>query len=149
MKSLFEKEAYEEIMARLQALQPDSPRRWGKMTASKMMAHLGRGLQVALAEKPMKRMFIGYILGPLMKHQLYNDTPWKQSLPTSPDFIIRDEGDFETEKQKLVNKIRRLHEAGPQGAGQFPHPFFGKLTAEQWGKSMYKHVDHHLRQFNA
>jgi hypothetical protein len=30
---------------------------------------------------------------------------------------------------------------------QYPHPFFGPLKAEQWAILMYKHVDHHLRQF--
>ncbi len=28
------------------------------------------------------------------------------------------------------------------------HPLFGKLTPEQWGKSIYKHLDHHLQQFD-
>jgi hypothetical protein len=27
------------------------------------------------------------------------------------------------------------------------HPMFGKMTADQWGRSMWKHLDHHLRQF--
>jgi len=31
----------------------------------------------------------------------------------------------------------------------FIHPFFGKLTKEQAGYMAYKHIDHHLRQFNA
>jgi len=27
------------------------------------------------------------------------------------------------------------------------HPFFGKMTSQQWSKAMYKHIDHHLQQF--
>ena len=27
------------------------------------------------------------------------------------------------------------------------HPYFGKFSADQWGKSAYKHLDHHLTQF--
>lgn len=27
------------------------------------------------------------------------------------------------------------------------HPFFGKMTGEDWGHLMYKHLDHHFRQF--
>ena len=30
-----------------------------------------------------------------------------------------------------------------------PHSFFGRLTPEEWAVLMYKHVDHHLRQFGA
>ena len=29
------------------------------------------------------------------------------------------------------------------------HAFFGKLTGEEWGRLMHKHIDHHLRQFGA
>ena len=29
-----------------------------------------------------------------------------------------------------------------------PHPVFGSFTPEQWGQMQYKHLDHHLRQFN-
>ncbi|NND11366.1 MAG: DUF1569 domain-containing protein, partial [Flavobacteriaceae bacterium] len=28
-----------------------------------------------------------------------------------------------------------------------PHPSFGYYTKDQWGKTQYKHLDHHLRQF--
>jgi hypothetical protein len=44
----------------------------------------------------------------------------------------------------LVNKF---HQSGPDNVGNFPHPFFGIFTKEQWGKAMYKHLDHHLHQF--
>ena len=27
------------------------------------------------------------------------------------------------------------------------HPMFGKLSRKQWGRFMYVHIDHHLRQF--
>jgi hypothetical protein len=29
------------------------------------------------------------------------------------------------------------------------HPFFGRMTPEQIGYMLYKHTDHHLRQFNS
>ena len=36
---------------------------------------------------------------------------------------------------------------GPAAAGEAPHAFFGKLSGDEWGQLMYKHIDHHLRQF--
>ncbi|HHT9020342.1 TPA: DUF1569 domain-containing protein [Flavobacterium psychrophilum] len=27
------------------------------------------------------------------------------------------------------------------------HPFWGKMTDDDWNKLMWNHVDHHLRQF--
>jgi len=29
------------------------------------------------------------------------------------------------------------------------HSFVCKLRSEEWGRLMYKHLDHHLRQFGA
>jgi hypothetical protein len=30
-----------------------------------------------------------------------------------------------------------------------PHPMFGKMTVEEWGKLLQIHTDYHLRQFAA
>ncbi|TPW11975.1 MAG: hypothetical protein FD129_1557, partial [bacterium] len=30
-----------------------------------------------------------------------------------------------------------------------PHPFFGNLNIDEWGRLSWKHLDHHLRQFGA
>jgi len=27
------------------------------------------------------------------------------------------------------------------------HPFWGKMTYKDWNKLMWKHIDHHLKQF--
>ncbi|WP_424351099.1 DUF1569 domain-containing protein [Lutimonas sp.] len=27
------------------------------------------------------------------------------------------------------------------------HPFFGELNREEWARLVYKHLDHHLKQF--
>ena len=64
-------------------------------------------------------------------------------------FIIKDERDFESEKKQLLELIKKFNEDGPAKVGLHPHPVFGKFTSEQWGKSMWKHLDHHLKQFGA
>ena len=95
----------------------------------------------------MPRMLLGVLFGWMMKSKLYDDVPWKKNLPTAPNFIIKDQRDFEAEKKGLTTLIHQFHAAGPEGITKFPHPLFGKLTPDQWGKSMYKHLDHHLQQF--
>lgn len=147
VKNLFDRTVFQEITARLNNLSPQSERRWGKMNVSQMLAHCKEAFRVPLSEKQMKRMFIGYLLGPLMKSKLYNEKPWGRNLPTSPNFLIRDERDFYKEKNELLELINQFHSKGPGGVGKYPHPFFGRYTPEQWGKSMWKHLDHHLRQF--
>lgn len=47
----------------------------------------------------------------------------------------------------LIIHLNKFHKNGPETCISHPHPFFGKLTSEQWGKGIYKHLDHHLKQF--
>ena len=62
--------------------------------------------------------------------------------------ILTDKRDFEWEKENLKQKVMSFQQAGPENCSSHPHPFFGKLTPEQWGKGIYKHLDHHLKQFD-
>ncbi len=147
MKNLLDEEAYDEITRRVQSLQPEAQAQWGKMNAAQMMAHVQRPFKVALSDKPMPRMMIGRLIGWAIKPKLYNESPWKPNLPTAPDFIVKDERNFNEELLGLLEAIDNFHRAGPEGIGRYPHPMFGKFTKQQWGQSMYKHLDHHLQQF--
>ena len=148
MKNLFDKDTYTEITNRINALTPDNQRQWGKMNAAQMLAHCKEAFKVPLSDKKMPRIFLGVLIGWMIKPKLYNESPWKQNLPTAPNFIIKDERDFEKEKMELSAMISQFYNAGPENVGKFPHPMFGSFTSEQWGKSIYKHIDHHLKQFN-
>lgn len=52
--------------------------------------------------------------------------------------------DFEKEKGPLIGMINAFNK---ETMSKEPHPFFGKLTNEQWSKGLWKHTDHHLQQF--
>ncbi len=147
MKSLFDKNSYDEIVERMNKLDPASQRKWGKMEVSQMLAHCKAAFSVPLSEKKMPRMLLGLMVGWMIKSKLYNDSPWKQNLPTAPNFKISDVRNFESEKQELSDLISRFYSLGPDKVGNFPHPMFGTFTKEQWGQAMYKHLDHHLTQF--
>jgi hypothetical protein len=148
MKNLFDKDTHTEIISRMNALTPNSQRQWGKMNAAQMLAHCKEAFKVPLSDKKIPRMFLGLLIGWMIKPKLYNEDPWKQNLPTAPNFIIKDERDFEKEKNELAGMINQFYSGDPENVGKFPHPMFGSFTSEQWGKSMYKHLDHHLKQFN-
>lgn len=149
MKNLFDKDAYTEIINRINTLTPKNQRQWGKMNVAQMLAHCKEAFKMPLSDKKMPRMFMGLLIGWMIKPKLYNESPWKQNLPTAPNFIIKDERDFEKEKQELIGLINQFHNGSPDNVGRFPHPMFGTFTTAQWGMSMYKHLDHHLKQFNA
>ncbi len=147
MKNLLDKEVYIELTKRVQNLQPDSKAHWGKMNVSQMIAHVSEAYKVPLSETAMPRMFIGRLIGWAIKPTLYNDKAWKQNLPTAPNFVIKDERDFNTELLKLLNIVEKFHKAGSEKIGRYPHPMFGSFSTDQWGMAMYKHLDHHLIQF--
>jgi LPS sulfotransferase NodH len=47
----------------------------------------------------------------------------------------------------LFGLVNRFVAAGANGCTNHPHSFFGQLTPDEWAILMYKHLDHHLRQF--
>lgn len=149
MKNLFDKDVFTEIENRLNKLSPQSQRQWGKMDVSQMLAHCKEAFKVPLMDSSPPRMFLGLLMGWMMKQKLYNDAPWGKNLPTAPQFKIKDERDFIKEKAELFLLVNKFHQANPEKVEQITHPFFGKFNGQQWGKAMYKHLDHHLTQFGA
>ena len=147
MRSLYEPAAVSEILDRIGKLHSQSERQWGKMNTAQMLAHCTIALEVASAKTFPPRMFIGYILGPVFKPVFTNEKPFGKNSPTAPSFMVADERDFNFEKGQLIALISEFYAAGEQKCTTHPHVFFGKLTPQQWGIGMYKHLDHHLRQF--
>jgi hypothetical protein len=76
-----------------------------------------------------------------------NDEPLRRNSPTVQGLVVNDDRNLETERERLYVMIDRFAAAGPRGCTTHPHSFFGRLTPEEWATLMYKHVDHHLRQF--
>lgn len=149
MKSLFERETLNEVIARIEKLQPAAQRVWGKMDVAQMMAHCSATFEVASGRVVLPRMFIGRILGPFLKPHFSNEKPFAKNGPTHPTFVISNARDFAREREQLLDLVRRFHTGGEEQCTKHPHAFFGPLTPREWGIGMYKHLDHHLRQFGA
>ena len=149
MKNLFELETVDEVIARIDALQPASERQWGKMDVAQMMAHCSITLDIASGKLKLPRMFIARIIAPFLKSMYTNDKPFPKNGPTGKDLIVVDKKEFAREQEQHKVKIRHFHACGEAGCTRHPHPFFGSLTPYAWSRGMYKHLDHHLRQFSA
>jgi hypothetical protein len=148
MKSLFDTATTTEIKNRVARLAPGSERQWGKMNASQAMAHCATTMEWAVGDSFAPRTFVGRILGPLVKSKvLKDDVPLKRNTPTAKSLVVANERDLEKERHRLCALIDRFSDGGPQGCTRHPHTFFGSLTPEEWARLMYKHLDHHLRQF--
>ena len=148
MKGMFDASVASEIKQRLGRLQPDSARQWGKMNAAQAVAHCAAGMEVALGDAKPARMLIGRILGPIFKPIVIDsDRPMKPGAPTAPDLVVKDERNLDKERARLSGLIDRMQTGGAKAVTTHPHQFFGALSPAQWAVLVYKHLDHHLRQF--
>lgn len=148
MKTTLDKATRDELIKRVGSVNENSPAQWGKMNAYQMMKHLRRWEELVNGTLPARRIFIGRIIGRLiLKAVLKNDSPIRRNSPSAPETIIRDAGgDFAAEKAGFIELVN-YNAAHPTHG--FVHPFFGKMTHQQICRLAYKHIDHHLRQFNA
>lgn len=144
--NLFETAAAGEVLSRLEKISASTPANWGRMNAAQMMAHCQAPFQVYFGEMPMKRGLMGLLFGKMAKKKLFGPQPWAHNLPTAPQFKIVDEREFGVERQKLVDYINRFANEGYTITSTI-HPFFGKLSSQEWAVLAYKHLDHHLKQF--
>lgn len=148
MKTVLDKASREELISRVKSLNMNSKAQWGKMNVYQMLKHCVLTEEMFLGKKKYKRAFLGRIFGKMaLKKILTEGHKFKQGEPTSSEFKIADEqGDLALEKEKLISLIE---EYGHFSGENFVHWFFGKMTKEQIGYFSYKHLDHHLRQFNS
>ena len=144
IKNLLEDDVKQETINRINKLTPASQRKWGIMEVAQMLAHLQARFAVVFGKDELKANFFIRLFAPLLKGMLYSETPYKKNLATDKSFKISDHREFAKEKQQLLDMIYSFSE---ETLRKDPHPYFGKLTLEQWGKASWKHMDHHLRQF--
>ena len=147
MQNLFQPEAAAEVIARVDKLHSATRRQWGKMDVAQMMAHCSATLDVASGRVVLPRMLIGRILGPFVRPVFTNDKPFSKNGPTDKHFVIADTRDFAREQDGLQTRIRQFQQGGEAQCTKHPHSFFGPITPQEWATGMYKHLDHHLRQF--
>jgi Protein of unknown function (DUF1569) len=144
MKNLHDAAVRADVVRRLQALQPDSQRKWGKMSVDQMLWHVGDALALSLGDltvnagkPPIPRALLKFIVLNL---------PWSRNGPTHPAFVATRNYDFAAERARCLNLIdkvasRDMHEDWPN------HPVFGPMTGEQISRLHAKHLNHHLLQF--
>lgn len=148
MKTTFDKTTRDELIARINTLTENSKAGWGKMTVYQMMTHCARWEEMFLGERTCKRVFIGRLIGRVaLKGIMKDEKPMMRNAMTSPELIVTDSnGDLSSIRTKWITL---LEEHARSSNPYFQHPFFGKMTKEQIGYLKYKHIDHHLRQFNS
>jgi len=133
------------LMGRLAALTPGAQPRWGKFSVTGMLCHLRECARMASGELHVpdagKKAFQTFPL----KHLILYVLPFPKGAPTAPLLLATSPEEFEEAFQQVKKALDDfLHEEQRPAP---PHPLFGPLTRKQWGALVYKHTDHHLRQF--
>jgi hypothetical protein len=152
MKSLLNPADKEEILRRLNSIQPTSQQLWGSMSAHNMICHLSDGFRLYMGERPAKpaptplpRLLLKWIA-------LWAPRPWPHGFKTAPELDQQGGGtpplEFAADMRDLRELIERFTRQPPDYASK-PHPHFGSMSKREWKRLAYLHADHHLRQFGA
>ena len=153
MKTLAHQRDKEEILRRLATVRVDSPRRWGRMTAPQMICHLADAFQGVIGERPVTQAQSLFRRTVMKWVALHVPLPWPAGIPTSPEFDqAAGRGTTPADFAADVARLRSIVEKVTSGAVPVPwtaHPYFGPLSARDWLRWSYLHMDHHLRQFGA
>ncbi len=143
---LLQQPAYDELLKRLHQLTPSSSAIWGKMDVAQMMAHVTANLELATGSEPTTQAFVGRIFGAMAKRQILTNG-LSRNTPTAPRVKISDRRQFQPEKDGLQRQLEHFVNSGEASITGQPHPFFGRLTPNEWARLQYVHMDHHFKQF--
>jgi hypothetical protein len=145
MQTIWNADSRRELQERLARLTPDAKRKWGSMTAPQAVAHLTDAARLALGELPCKPANLPIRYPPLKQLIIYW-LPFPKGAPTAPELLGRAPASWSAEVAELSAMLDRV---GREPADRVwpDHPAFGRLTRRAWGVLVYRHTDHHLRQF--
>ena len=146
--SVFESATTSKSLERLAKLTPEKSPVWGKMNASQMLAHLNVSYDIAFGKSDVKvNGLMRFMLKAFVKKKVVGESSYSKNSQTAPFFLIKEDRDFEKEKQLLISNIKEVEAKGKDWfEGKFS-PSFGEMTASEWSQLFQKHLEHHLDQF--
>lgn len=144
VRSAYDAAVREELLVRLDRLRPDARPAWGRMDAPRMVAHLTEAMRMAEGELRIRLRPLPF--RPFVRWLLLYVLPFPKGAPTARELLARIPDSWEEDKARLRTAIAAVRAPAP-GAPLAQHPLFGDMSAKDWGVLIWKHVDHHLRQF--
>lgn len=149
MKTIFDKDIRSVLIRRIANLSESDTPVWGKMNVLQMLNHntFWNEWVLGIGEHKYKQAFIGKIFGKAtLKKMVGDERHITKNIPTSEQFKVGEvKGSIDSEKHKWIALVHAYENFDNP---RFIHDFFGKMTLEEVGILVYKHTDHHLRQFN-
>ncbi|MBE7175019.1 MAG: DUF1569 domain-containing protein [Mucilaginibacter polytrichastri] len=148
MKTIFEEASRKEIIERIARVEADKTAHWGKMNVYQMLRHctLYEEWVQGIHRPAYRQAFMGRIFGKtVLREMMKENEPLRKNMSTLKNLLVTIEScDLEEEKARWSALIRDYGQYTNPG---FIHTFLGKMSTDQIGQLVYKHADHHLRQF--
>lgn len=148
MQTIYNKHTQEELIKRINLLTENHKPQWGKLNVFQMIEHCIKWDEMAFGKLNLKQVFIGRLFGKLaLKSMIKDEKPIGRNIGTLPELktsVVS--SSLEPLKKKWGTSV--LNYNSLTANHRFVHSFFGTLNKEQTGLLAYKHIDHHLRQFN-
>ena len=152
MKRIKKAGTVEDLMRRARRLSPDAPPRWGRLNARQMLCHVTDVARLVLGEiptrprdptrapraKPLSRF-------PMKQLVLYV-LPWPHGVRGPREAFTTQPGALDADVKALEALLSRFRECPPKDVWP-SHPLFGRMSTADWDRLLYRHTDHHFRQF--
>jgi hypothetical protein len=151
MTTILNKSECDAIINRINKLTPDAKSIWGKMTVNEMLCHTADLLRDILGIRQTEPV-TPVEMRPQIIAMVITAQEWDKNLPTFPPYLQGECGggtkpaNFEADKKTLLDLVNKFCNT-TDNFSFFPHAGLGVLSREQNGNLIWKHTDHHLRQF--
>ncbi len=142
-----------EMFLLLNNLSADAKAKWGKMNAQQMIEHVTGFFNISLEKLKFDIVTPEENL-PKYKEFLYSDKEFKEN--TKAPLSVLGEDPLPLHYPSLAIAMEKLQQAVQGFVNYFKnepgkktlHPVFGMLNFDEWVLLHYKHVIHHMKQFN-
>jgi hypothetical protein len=145
MKTIWNEGARHDIVRRIRSVRDEMKPRWGKMSSAAMLCHLEQSLRMHLGHLPVKSKRLPLRYFPLKQLVVYL-LPVPKGTPTAPELIAAGGPPCDNTAPGIERLLDEF--AQTKDTTSWPeHPAFGRLSRSAHGRLLWKHIDHHLRQF--
>lgn len=143
MKSIFNALDNKQIIMRLHLLDENSKTNNSNFTAEMLFRQSLLELDIAFGKKDIevdqvKKAMRTFLKNQFIKSLIYNDSQsfYRRKYPK--------EANQEQLKNELIQKINRIGNQGKHAIMNMYHPFWGKMTYQDWDYLVWNYIDNHL-----
>ncbi len=152
MKRIKRPGTVEELVSRARTLSPDARPRWGRLNARQMLCHVTDVARLVLGEIPTRprdpnripraKPFSRFPMKQLFLYVL----PWPHGVRGPREAFTTPPRALDEDVKALEGLLLRFRDGEPK-EGWPSHPLFGRMSTRDWDRLLYRHTNHHFRQF--